>query len=72
MSTNLGLLDRRIRGFVIAPAALIVALVVGAGSVAGIVLLAVAAIMAVTAAAGFCPLYALLHLNSSGRRPLPH
>ena len=72
MSTNMGMLDRRLRGFVVAPAALIVAFVVGAGSVAGIVLLVVAGIMAVTAAVGFCPLYTLLHLNTRGRRPLPH
>ena len=49
-----------------------VALVLGAGSVAGIVLLVVAGIMAVTASVGFCPLYTLLHLNTRGRRPLPH
>ncbi|HKI92069.1 MAG TPA: DUF2892 domain-containing protein [Gaiellaceae bacterium] len=72
MSTNMGLLDRRLRGFVVAPAALIVALVVGAGSIAGIVLLVVAAIMAATAAVGFCPLYTLFHLDTRGRRPLPH
>ncbi len=72
MSTNMGMLDRRLRGFVVAPAALIVAFVVGAGSVGGIVLFVVAGIMAATAAAGFCPLYTLLHLNTRGRRPLPH
>jgi Inner membrane protein YgaP-like, transmembrane domain len=73
MNVNMGILDRRLRGFAVAPAALIVALVVGAGSVAGIVLLVLAGLMAVTAAVGFCPLYTVLHLDTRGRsRPLPH
>ena len=33
---------------------------------------ALAAIMLGTSAVGFCPLYALLHLNTRGRTPLPH
>jgi Inner membrane protein YgaP-like, transmembrane domain len=72
MSTNMSTLDRRLRGFVVAPAALIAALLLGAGSIAGIVLLVVAGIMAATAAAGFCPLYVPFHFDTRGRRPLPH
>jgi len=72
MSVNIGILDRRARGFVIAPLALIVALLLGAGTVAGIVLLVVAGIMAVTAATGVCPIYALLHLDSRGHRSPAH
>ena len=49
-----------------------VAFLVGAGSVAGIVLFVVAAIMLATSAIGFCPLYALLHIDSRGRKPLTH
>lgn len=71
MHINMGNFDRAIRA-VIAIAALVVALVVGVGSVGGIVLLVITALMGVTAAVGFCPLYALFHFDSHGRRPLPH
>jgi hypothetical protein len=71
MRTNMSNLDRALRA-VIAVAALVVAIVIGAGSVAGIVLLVVTAVMGVTAAVGFCPLYALFHLDSRGRQALPH
>lgn len=71
MHINMGNLDRVVRAL-IAVAALIVALVVGAGYVAGIVLLVVTALMGVTAAVGYCPLYSALHLDSRGRKPLPH
>jgi hypothetical protein len=64
MNINMGSIDRMLRAFVVAPAALVVAIVVGVGSVAGIVLLAVAAIMLATAAVGFCPLYRLLRINT--------
>jgi hypothetical protein len=69
MNTNMGPRDRAVRA-VIAALALVVAIVIGAGSVAGILLLVVAALMGVTAAVGFCPLYALFHLDSHGSRPL--
>ena len=71
MHNNMSNVDRAVRA-VIAAAALVVAIVVGAGSVAGLVLLVVGALMGVTAAVGFCPLYALFHVDSHGRRPLPH
>lgn len=45
------------------------ALSTGAGTTAGIALLAVAAVLLVTAAVGFCPLYALLGIST---RPKPH
>jgi Mn2+/Fe2+ NRAMP family transporter len=69
MNTNIGPRDRAVRA-VIAAVALVVAIVIGAGSVPGILLLVVAALMGVTAAVGFCPLYALFHLDSHGGRPL--
>jgi hypothetical protein len=68
MSINMGSIDRMLRVFVVAPAAIVVAIVVGAGSVAGIVLLAVATIMLVTATVGFCPLYKLLRINTRSLR----
>ena len=72
MSRNMNTTDRALRGFLVAPAAIVVAFVVGAGSIAGILLFALAAIMLATSAVGLCPLYKLLHLNTRGRTPLPH
>ncbi len=72
MSKNMNSLDRGLRAFLVAPLAIIVAFIVGAGSIFGIVLFAVAAIMLATSAIGFCPLYTLLHINTRGRKPLPH
>ena len=68
MNINMGSIDRALRAFIVAPAAIVIALVVGAGSVAGIVLLAVAGIMLATAAVGFCPLYRLLRINTRHRQ----
>jgi Protein of unknown function (DUF2892) len=70
MANNMGTIDRLARALLIAPAATIAAFALGLGSIAGIVLLVVAAIMLVTAAVGFCPLYALLGIDTRGRRPL--
>jgi hypothetical protein len=64
--------DRALRTFLLAPAAIVVAFVVGAGTIAGIVLFALVAIVFATSAIGFCPLYKLLHLDTRGRTPLPH
>lgn len=64
MSTNEGKLDRAIRA-VLGVVLAVVAFVVGAGTVAGIVLLVVAAVLIVTAAVGFCPLYALLRIRTN-------
>ena len=74
MKRNMGLLDRRLRAFVVAPIAIVVAVVIGVGSVAGIVLLVVAAIMLATAAIGFCPLYKPFKIDThshSRRRSTP-
>ena len=72
MSRNMSTLDRALRSFLVAPAAIVVAFVVGAGSVGGIVLFALAAVMLATSAVGFCPLYRLLHIDTRGRTLLPH
>ena len=63
---------RLARAFLIAPAATIAAFALGLASIAGIVLLVVVAIMVATAVVGFCPLYALLGIDTRGRRPLAH
>lgn len=72
MFRNMSTFDRGLRTFVVAPVAIVIALVVGAGSVGGIVLLVFAALMLATSAVGFCPLYRLLHLDGRGRPLLPH
>ena len=72
MTRNMSNLDRGLRTFVVAPAAVIAAVLVGAGSVGGVLLFVLAAVMLATSAVGFCPLYTLLHVNTSGRRPLAH
>jgi hypothetical protein len=72
MFRNMSNLDRGLRSFVIAPVAIVIAVLVGAGSIGGLVLFALAAIMLATSAVGFCPLYALFHLDTRGRTPLAH
>ena len=72
MSRNMSTLDRALRSFVVAPAAIAIAFVVGAGSAGGIVLFVLAAAMLGTSAVGFCPLYRLLRIDSRGRALLPH
>jgi Protein of unknown function (DUF2892) len=64
MQTNVSNTDRAIR-LVVAIAAVVGAFAVGAGSVVGIILFVVAAIMLVTAAVGFCPLYRIFGLSTS-------
>lgn len=72
MSRNMKNSDRALRTFLLAPAVIVVAFVVGTGTIAGIVLFALVAIVLATSAFGFCPLYRLLHLDTRGRTPLPH
>lgn len=64
MTANVGTADRVIRA-VLAVVAAIVGFSVGAGSVLGIVLLVIAAVLLVTAAVGFCPLYRLVGLSTA-------
>lgn len=68
MARNMGNLDRGAR-LVVAVIALVVGLVLGAGTVGGIVLIVVAAIMGLTSLVGFCPLYPLLRINTCPRKP---
>ena len=73
---NMGSLDRALRAFIVAPAAIVAALALGASSIGGIVLFAVAGIALVTGAAGRCPTYVLFGIDTHGpghvRAPLPH
>ena len=52
MIRNMGALDRALRAFVVAPLAIVLALIVGAGTVAGVILFIVAGIMLATSATG--------------------
>ncbi len=63
MNANVGTPDKLIR-IVIGVVAAIAAFSAGVGSVLGIVLLVVAAIMLVTAFTGFCPIYRLLGVST--------
>lgn len=72
MSRNMNTLDRRLRALVIAPAAIVIGILTGPGSVAAIVLYALAAVMLGTSAIGYCPLYSVLRMGGRGRRRLAH
>jgi hypothetical protein len=72
MKQNVGTADRLIRGFVVAPGALVWAALVGWTTVWGIVALVVAGIMLITAAVGFCPLYAVLGIDTARRSRAAH
>ncbi len=63
MNKNTGNTDRAVR-LVVAVVAAVAAWLVGFGSLVGIVLLVVAAVMLVTAAVGFCPLYRVFGINT--------
>jgi hypothetical protein len=61
---NIGSADRKIRTFVVAPVLVVAGLLVGPAGWLAIVLYALAAVMLVTSAVSFCPLYALLGLRT--------
>ncbi len=73
MSRNMGVLDRGLRGFVVAPLATVVAFVLGAGTIAGVVLFVVAGVMLATAVTAYCPTYTLLGITTDhGVRRVGH
>jgi len=63
MHTNENNVDRIIR-LVIAAVAVGISATIGFGTIGGIILLVVAGIMVVTAAVGFCPLYAVFGFST--------
>lgn len=67
MTPNMGFADRSLRAIVVAPAAIVVALLLGAGTLVGIVLFVVAGIMLATGATGFCPTYTLVGISTRPR-----
>jgi hypothetical protein len=64
MPRNMGVLDRGLRTFVVAPVAIVVAFILGAGTVGGIILFVVAGIMLASSATGFCPTYVLIGIST--------
>jgi DUF2892 family protein len=68
MPTNMTTIDRLVRGFFVAPVLAAFALVaVGPASLAGAIALALAAVLLLTAIAGFCPIYAVLGVGRKTR-----
>jgi hypothetical protein len=63
MKSNEATIDRIIRA-VVGVAVLLGAFAIGSGSVAFVLLLVVGAILLVTAAVGFCPLYRMLGIST--------
>ena len=64
MKQNMGTVDRVLRAFVVAPAAIVVAFLVGTGTVGGIILFVVAGIMLVTSLTGYCPNYTIIGIGT--------
>ena len=67
MHRNMGPTDRIVRALVVAPALLVLALIIGPASVAGVVLFVLAVVMLATSAVGFCPLYVPFGVNTCGQ-----
>ena len=68
MSRNMTILDRRLRAVLIAPVAVLIAVLIGPASVGSIVLYAIAAVMLATSAVGYCPLYSVARVGGRSRR----
>ena len=64
MSHNMGSIDRGLRAFVVLPVAIVLAFVVGAGTVGGIILFVVAGIMLGSSTTGICPTYTLIGIST--------
>jgi Protein of unknown function (DUF2892) len=64
MTRNMGVLDRGLRASIGAPVAIVVAFILGATTLVGIILFVMAGIMLVTAATGYCPTYTLVGIST--------
>lgn len=67
MTRNMGIVDRGLRAFVVAPTAILVAFVLGAGTLGGVILFVVAGIMLTTAVTAFCPTYTAIGISTDPR-----
>ena len=66
MKRNMGVLDRTVRVFVVAPTLIGIGVIVGSASAASWILYGFAAVMVLTSAVGFCPTYRLLGITTAG------
>jgi hypothetical protein len=66
MKTNMGTVDRLLRGFVIGPVLIALGFLLGAGSIPGIVVFVLAGIAFVTGVVGFCPAYVPFGISTRG------
>jgi hypothetical protein len=69
MKQNMRAVDRLVRAVVVAPLAVWLALVVGAGTVLGVVALVFAGVMVATGISRFCPLYTMAARLTHRRKP---
>jgi hypothetical protein len=69
---NMGSLDRLVRAFVLAPAAISAAFGIGVSSIGATVLLVFASVFLATSATGRCPLSVPFGIDSHARTPIPH
>lgn len=67
MTCNMGRSDRMIRALLVAPVLVIVGIVAGPTGVLAYVVYALAAVMLLTSAIGFCPLYAPFKISTVAR-----
>ena len=67
MTQNMGTFDRVLRAFVVAPVAIVVAFILGAGTLGGVILFVVAGIMLATSATGYCPNYSIFGISTDPR-----
>ena len=66
LTRNMGVIDRSFRAFVVAPATIVAAILVGASTVPAIVLFVIAGIALATGAAGRCPSYVPFGIDTHG------
>jgi hypothetical protein len=64
MNLNLGLVDRKLRAFVVAPVLIVAGVLVGPAGWLAVVFYVLAGVMVATSAAGACPLYMLFGLRT--------
>ena len=64
MNQNMGSADQKFRALLVAPALVVVGLLVGPGGLLALVLYGLALVMWATAVAGSCPLYSMFGLRT--------
>lgn len=64
MTTNMGTIDRLLRGALVAPLLVVAAVLLGVTTPVGIIALVAAVVMLATAATGSCPLYLLFGVDT--------